>query len=560
MGAIVQAAQKVVDWAWRAEPADGKMGANAVAPYVGPPHHGASTGRRLSGWLPEGTDGTSQTIRSGDMLRRRCRDLVLNTNWARAAQREFQIGMVGTGIKPWWPELEQSVRIELNKAWNNWTKECDPSGQMNFYGLQSLAANAWFSDGECFVRFRNRRPGSMEAVPLQLQMLEADLLDYSKNEDLGRRKRIKAGIEVDYEGRRYAYHFFDYHPGDVTGGFWLTANYVRVPSKDVIHFYEPVRSTDMRGIPVLSYAMIALQDLDVYVKNEGVRKAIAASLTGIVEQDWQLAPNTPAVDQSGMVEPHVSNEGIDPGTMTTLRPGEKMTFPELPDSGDFEPYVRTQLRSASAALAGTYEGLTGDMSQVNFSSIRAGMIRYAKQLAALQQNIFVHQFCQPVMKRWLDMAFVSGLVEMPGYAENPEMYQTVRWIPAGFDYVDPEKQAKAADLMIKSGISSRTEIILERGGDPDQVDLAQQKDNERAAELGLRYETDTSVAAIEEEREMEREKLEVKKEEKEEEEEEEEGGDDGGENGGDDEAAVVDFAAARAISTRQRPPSKRRVA
>jgi hypothetical protein len=68
--------------------------------------------------------------------------------------------------------------------------EADADGLTDFYGLQAMAARAMFEAGECFIRFRSRRPedGLQEArrgaspdrepmsVPLQLQMLSSEHL------------------------------------------------------------------------------------------------------------------------------------------------------------------------------------------------------------------------------------------------------------------------------------------------------------------------------------------------------------------------------------------------
>ena len=70
--------------------------------------------------------------------------------------------------------------------------------------------------GECFVRMRPRRLEDGLAVPLQLQVLEADFLDATKSGALGA-GRLVQGIEFDPVGKRRAYWLHGEHPGDAWG-------------------------------------------------------------------------------------------------------------------------------------------------------------------------------------------------------------------------------------------------------------------------------------------------------------------------------------------------------
>jgi capsid protein len=64
-----------------------------------------------------------------------------------------------------------------------------------------------FEAGECFLRFRPRRPEDGLSVPLQLQMLSSEHLPLGKCETLPNGNEIIFGIELDRIGRRVAYHF-----------------------------------------------------------------------------------------------------------------------------------------------------------------------------------------------------------------------------------------------------------------------------------------------------------------------------------------------------------------
>jgi capsid protein len=58
-----------------------------------------------------------------------------------------------------------------------------------------------------------------------------------------------------------------------------------------------------------------------------------------------------------------------------------------------------QFRAVAAAMGITYEQLTGDLTQVNYSSIRAGLLEFRRRCEAIQHGVIVHQLCRPIWRR-----------------------------------------------------------------------------------------------------------------------------------------------------------------
>ena len=61
----------------------------------------------------------------------------------------------------------------------------------------------------------------------------------------------------------------------------------------------------------------------------------------------------------------------------------------------------------------------------------------------------------------------------------------VRWVPQGWEWVDPLKDAQADALAVESGFRSRAEVIAERGRDAEEVDAEIAADAARAESLGI---------------------------------------------------------------------------
>jgi len=104
----------------------------------------------------------------------------------------------------------------------------------------------------------------------------------------------------------------------------------------------------------------------------------------------------------------------------------------------------------------------------------------------------------------MDQAVLEGSLVLPGYATDAKArrdYQACKWIPQGWQWVDPLKEADAMKAAIRCGLMSRSEAISANGYDAEDVDREIAADNARADSLGLildsdpRYELAPSHAA-----------------------------------------------------------------
>ena len=97
------------------------------------------------------------------------------------------------------------------KKWNRWIRESDveydpnnpASGQTDFYGQQMIIAREVMEAGEVFVRFRPRPRKEGLAVPLQLQLIEAEQLPLWRmsSQEMPTDNRVRSGIEFRYRPR-----------------------------------------------------------------------------------------------------------------------------------------------------------------------------------------------------------------------------------------------------------------------------------------------------------------------------------------------------------------------
>ncbi|MFN3644874.1 MAG: phage portal protein [Gemmobacter sp.] len=355
---------------------------------------GAMAKRRLRGWNPPLENINALVATGGPRLLARSRELVVTNGYAANACEAFAANLVGDGIKPSSLIGDDDLRDRVQRLWLAWTDEADADGLTDFYGLQAMVAREMFVAGECFVRLRPRRAEDGLLVPLQLQLLQSEMLPFEKTEMAANGNRIRCGIEFDGIGRRVAYHFRRRHPGDSTDQGAVIPETVRVPAADVLHIYRPIDAGQIRGLPHIAPAMVRLFLLDQYDDAELDRKKTAAMFAGFITK---TAPEEPMMGEAEADLDGAAIASLEPGTMQVLLPGEDVKFSSPADvGGGYEAFQYRTLLAVSASLGLPYHLVTGDVRQANYSSLRAEL---------------AHRLCGPVWDRWLRRGLIQKASE-----------------------------------------------------------------------------------------------------------------------------------------------------
>ena len=452
-------------------------------------YDGGGFRRRLKGWVPTQLTTNSILTSSGALLRSRTRDVLRNNPHANAACESFVANLIGTGIKPSSLFTEdEDLREGIMQLWADWTDECDADGLADFYGMQTIVARQMFEAGELFIRYRNRRSADDFLVPLQLQLLESEMCPYWMNQQAPNGNWIMNGIEIDFLGRRAAYWFYPIHPGDMPIEQVASMDPVRVPASEILHIFKCTRPGQMRGVPLITPALIRLFFLDQYDDAELERKRIAAMFAGFVtspapEDVVPIDGLDETSDQEG-----IGLSGLEPGTLQTLLPGEDIKFSEPADvGGTYEAYQYRQQLAVFGSLGIPYSLCTSDLRRANYSSLRGSIVEYRRKLEQFQHNVLVFQMCRPIYRRWLDTAVLAEALplEPSAYLLRQTDYQRTKWIPQRNDWVDPLKDRQAEKLAVDAGFKSRSDVIEAEGNDPEENDERIAADEARAEALDL---------------------------------------------------------------------------
>jgi len=454
-------------------------------------YEGASIGRRTSGWRTASTSANSEISMAMTKLRDRARDLVRNNPWASRGLQVIESNVVGKGI-------QTQIRIksgrntarreeDLNRKWKAWagTVACDYDGMHTLAGLQRLAMRSTVEGGECIVRLRKTSrktvlgpDGEMiEVPPIALQLLEGDFLDQNKlSSEASGSNRIIQGVEINPNGQREAYHLFTDHPGSLSINLVTSSKTVRIPADEISHIYRSDRPGQIRGISWLAPIIIRLRDLDEFEDAELVRQKISSMFTAFIH-------DLEGIDD-GLTEQEIENqlgEKMEPGLIEILPPGKDVKLAVPPSKEGYASYVNAFLHSVASGLGITYESLTGDLSQTNFSSARLGKLEMNRNIDAWQHILMLNRFMSPTFN-W----FLQGC-ELIGQKTNGAR---ALFTPPRRELIDPTKEIPALKDAVRSGFMTLSDIVRQGGHDPESHFDEMSQDNKMIDKLGLVLDSD----------------------------------------------------------------------
>lgn len=479
------------------------LGLNTTRPKAqagGLAYESAGTGRRTRGWNAPTVGPNAGVLGNLSTLRDRSRTAVRNDGYGSNAIEELVSNIVGSGIKPLSQAPDPIFRDRLQTLWLRWTDESDADGRLDFYGQQALAVRTWLEGGEGFARLRMRLPSDRMTVPLQVQLLEPELVPLTYNGVNGDNK-IRAGIEFSPTGNREAYWMYRVRPGELQD--MDVSKAVRIPASGVIHLYRPLRAGQLRGLPQLTQALVKLYELDQYDDATIVRAKIQNLFAAFVTQPAGAAGSSlvdPLTGQSVKTDENgLGILGLEPGLLQELLPGQEITFSNPPAAGGdtYPEFTRQRLQGVAAATRVPYEVLTGDMSHVNDRTVRVILNGFRRWLRQQINHIVVFQFCRGVWEPWFDRAVLSGALVVPlAYYDDPDVFRSYRaaeWVPERHQYIQPVQDIEADAAEVRAGFASRSQKVSERGDDVEALDKQIAEDNARADALGLKFDSDGRV-------------------------------------------------------------------
>ena len=416
------------------------------------------------------TGRVEDALPRGSLNRHRVRRLLATNPYAAKARQTLLnnligFGIIGTPIK--------GVPKKVSEAWKVWEKRADWGGALDFYGLQDLATSTMLSDGDCFIvrRFDRAVAG---VVPTRLEVLDWDMLWSGGGQK---------AIEYDDAGRPIKYRFRMRRDGAGTSDQVMTFD-----AKDVIHLFRKEWPGQTRGRSFFEPVLKRFEDMDEYLEAEVVRKKIEACFAAFITPSAEYAAEQ--VDLGGQTEDRTDNdfevEVFEPGMIERLRPGDEVTFGDPKPSTAIMEFFRVTLLAGTAGVGVPYEHGTGDLSNVNYSSYRAGSLEFQRLCGRLQWLLIIPVMLERIWDWFLEDGYQIGLFSRRFYE--------IGWNPPAFESIDREKDARADILERAAGLTSHRKLVGKRGEDFDDLIAEIAEDDATIAAKGLHFTNDPRAA------------------------------------------------------------------
>lgn len=433
-------------------------------------YEGGKRGRLNASWKTHATSADAEIGAAGGLLRDRMRDLVRNNPHAANGVSQLVTHMVGDGIVPRANTGNSDENKRINDLFDEWAEKADADGLTNYWGIQKLAVRGMIESGDGLVRRRRRLPKDNLPVPLQLEVIETDLLDTSKEGPLPGGGFGIGGIEFDAIRKRTAYWLYLAHPGNNFLDPRSALQSRAVPAEDITHVFERQR-TQVKGVPWGVSVIRDLRDLSAYEQAEMVRKRMESALVGVLLNSTDndnlgldlsganpgAESDLPGVyDGSGYLV-----EKFEPGMFAFAKGANDIKFNQPASTQSFPDYKRVTAHTIAAGFRLPYALLTGDLTQVNYSSTKVGFEPFKRLISSIQWHELIPMLCNPHWAWFCEAAFIAGKID--------KLIVPVKWTPPHFYSADPTRDTAAMIAEVRAGIRSQPDAIIASGRDPDQV-------------------------------------------------------------------------------------------
>lgn len=418
---------------------------------------------------------------SRDILRARARDLERNSDILNGVLTALERNVVGSGIR-----VQARVRDneELNRdieeLWERWCApfHCDVQQDLSWDEMCRLIVRRLYVDGGILL-VKRYLPGRV--VPLCLQLLEVDEIDTTRYVPREQGNTVVDGIELNRFGQRVGIWIRQYglDGNQQTASTFLSAD-------QVIYYWKKTRPSQRREVSRFASALARIRDIDGILEAVSMKERIAACLAILVKRSVP-SPGSLNGRASTLRDQSSKYAGkmLTPGMFLEMEPGDDAQIVTPPNQGsEAGDYARLQQRLVSAGQGLSYEGTARDLSGVNYSAARQGLIEDDATYGIERKRLIQHVL-REVYQAFVVSAVLSGALVIPDFWTKKQEYLRHEWVPPGRKWIDPLKEAKAEEVAVLQRLKTRAQLSAEAGRDwrEDLEQMAVELDYMR--ELGL---------------------------------------------------------------------------
>jgi len=405
----------------------------------------------------------------------------------------------------WEEEFQDEVEEKFDlyaESPDNWI---DAQRTNSFTALVRLAVGIHLAAGEVLAAvewLKDGRPFSTAIQMLDLDRLSDPLTVQGRFLTAEERSHIRGGIKFNRQGAPQSYFVRTEHPNDYYTAGMEIANWKEVAIRkpwgrlQMIHIHEQVRPDQSRGIPEMAAALremkFSKRFRDVQLQRAVMQSLYAAAITSELPKDAIVAAvGGSAIDTTAAVTNYATGflsavdqytgaskqMRLDGARIPVFFPGTKLEMLSPTNGAAIgQEFEQSLLRYIAASIGVSYEQLSRDYTNTNYSSARAAMTETWKFMQA-RKKLVADRFASLIFRLWLEEAInkneifafpkaKAGLLYTGGVLNLKfDAISRCDWVGASRGQIDELKETQAAVLRINNGLSTAEDELARLGKD-----------------------------------------------------------------------------------------------
>jgi len=454
--------------------------------------------------LARHAERTSESLRGG--LDRKA-DMVVGATLRVHAQPDWDLLGLNDGRDGW--KTKKPFAKSCERVFRDWADDdrClqDAEGHYNFGGMMWMAfRNLVGPDGECagiihYDEARQKRYGAKFATFVTI--LDPDRIE-TPADQVGQ-PNVFEGKKLDEHGRMTGFWVSKKHPSEGIADV-DDMGHTFVPRETPwgraigFHFYQKTRGGQMRGVTKLATvlrrtgqmdtlddaqigAAIVNQVLSNYIETEANAEAVADNLApagGVTHSGMSFDSKLNYYDKAKI--------RIGGTRIPVMPPGDKIVMSAVDRAvSDPTSFRNNFLREIASALGISFEQLSMNFSDANYSAARAALLEVWRGIITLRK-LFTAHVAKLIYSAVIEEGIFKGMITLPAgapsFKDNRAAYTACIFTGPGMGWIDPQKEANALETMLRIKMKSRKTAAAEMDGSDIEETFDDIEEDRRMAE------------------------------------------------------------------------------
>ena len=502
----------------------------------------------LSLWAPPIRSADADLLPEKEILDARSRDMVRNDAYVQGGANLHKDNIVGSqyllNARPATKVLfgkqddrwEEAFQEEVEEKFDLWAESpdnwVDAARRNTFTEMVRMVVGITMFSGEFLASVEFIKDDG-SPFNTAIQLIDLDRLSTAPLSYMD--QNVRSGIRMNNRGAPVAYQVRTQHPSDLTWKMGLPdwkEVAVRKPwgRLQMVHIYEQTRVDQSRGVAEMVTALkemrMAHKLRDVNLQRHVTQALYAATITSDLPTEAVMASLGSTTNSEQVAEGlakyangYLSEVGkyvgeakglrVDGVRIPHLYPGTKLDLTSpAKDSSIGTDFEQSILRYIASAIGVSYEQLSRDYTNTNYSSARAAMTETWKYMQS-RKKFVADKFASIVFRLWLEEAINNDQLTSFPKSMAPMLYtkgvlnlkfqaiSRADWVGASRGQIDELKETQAAVLRINNGLSTAEDELARLGKDFRKVYRQLAREQKMRKFYGLMFAaSDPSVLAL----------------------------------------------------------------